>query len=226
MAKIKVLDLQGQSTGEVDLRNDVFDIEPNRDVMYRYINMQLTNRRQGTASTKTRAEVRGTGKKPFPQKHTGRARQGSLKGPHQRHGGVAFGPKPRNWKIKLPKKMKKLALKSALSTRFREGNLIVIEEFTMNEIKTKSFKKILEALSVDKNKTLIVLPYKNSEYENTKSSGKNIKKSKVIIVDNPGNTNQNSNIDGLNVYDIINSQKVIMTKETIKKIEEVLGNAN
>jgi len=226
MAKIKVLDLKGQSTGEVELRNDVFDIEPNQDVMFRYINMQLTNRRQGTASTKTRAEVKGTGKKPFPQKHTGRARQGSLKGPHQRHGGVAFGPKPREWKIKLPKKMKKLALRSALSTRFREGNLIVIEEFKMKEIKTKSFKNVLESLSVEKNKTLIVLPFKNSDYENTKLSGKNIKQSKVIIVDNPGNSEQKTNIDGLNVYDIINSQKVIITKETIKKIEEVLGNAN
>ncbi|MDN5359096.1 MAG: large subunit ribosomal protein [Thermotogaceae bacterium] len=226
MAKIKVLDLNGQSTGEVELRNDIFDIEPNQDVMFRYVNMQLTNRRQGTASTKTRAEVKGTGKKPFPQKHTGRARQGSLKGPHQRHGGVAFGPKPREWKVKLPKKMKRLALKSALSTRFREGNLIVIEEFKMKEVKTKSYKKVLEALSVNDNKTLLVLPFKNSEYENTKMSGKNIKQSKVIIADNPGNTSQKTNIDGLNVYDIINCQKVIITKETIKKIEEVLGNAN
>lgn len=226
MARIKVLDLNGQSTGDVEIRNDVFDIEPNRDVMYRYINMQLTNRRQGTASTKTRAEVKGTGKKPFPQKHTGRARQGSLKGPHQRHGGVAFGPKPRDWKIKLPKKMKKLALKSALSTRFREGNLIVIEEFKMKEIKTKSYKKVLDALSVSDDKILLVLPFKTSEYENTKSSGKNIRQSKVIIADNPGNHPDKTNIDGLNVYDIINSQKVIITKETIKKIEEVLGNAN
>jgi len=226
MANIKVLDLNGRSTGEVDLRNDIFDIEPNHDVMFRYVNMQLTNRRQGTASTKTRGEVKGTGKKPFPQKHTGRARQGSLKGPHQRHGGVAFGPKPKEWKIKLPKKMKKLALKSALSARFREGNLIVIEEFKMNEIKTKAFKKVLEALSVDKNKTLLVLPFKNQEYENTKKSGKNIKDSKVIIVDNPGNQDQKTNIDGLNVFDIINSQKIIITKDTVKKIEEVLGNAN
>src|SRR6056297_1356085 len=226
MANIKVLDLNGQSTGEVDLRNDVFDIEPNHDVMYRYVNMQLTNRRQGTASTKTRAEIKGTGKKPFPQKHTGRARRGSLKGPHQRHGGVAFGPKPKEWKIKLPKKMKKLALRTALSTRFREGNLIVIEEFKMKEIKTKSFKKVLEALSVDKSKTLVVLPFKNTDYENTKSSGKNIKGSKVIIADNPGNHQDKTNIDGLNVYDIINSQKVIITKDMIKKIEEVLGNAN
>jgi len=226
MANIKVLDLKGQSTGELDLPNDVFDIEPNRDVMFRYVNMQLANRRQGTASTKTRAEVKGTGKKPFPQKHTGRARQGSLKGPHQRHGGVAFGPKPRDWTLKLPKKMKKLALKSALSSRFREGNLMVIEEFKMTEIKTKAFITVLEALSVAENKTLFVLPYKTSEYENTKISGKNVKKTKVIIADNPGNNDDVANIDGLNVFDILNSEKVIITKDMVKKIEEVLGNVH
>ncbi|HOO32513.1 MAG TPA: 50S ribosomal protein L4 [Thermotogota bacterium] len=224
MAKIEVLDLKGQNIGEVELRADIFDIDPNKDVMFRYVRMQLTNRRQGTASTKTRAEVKGTGKKPFPQKHTGRARQGSLKGPHQRHGGVAFGPKPRDFNMKLPKKMKQLALKSALSTRYREGNLIVIDDFRMDEIKTKTFKGVLKALDVDSNKNLVVLPFKMAQYENTKMSGKNIKQTKVIIADNPGNALEGKvNVDGLNVFDIINNDKIILTKDTVKKIEEVLG---
>jgi large subunit ribosomal protein L4 len=224
MAKIEVLDLKGQNTGEVELRADIFDIDPNQDVMFRYVHMQLTNRRQGTASTKTRAEVKGTGKKPFPQKHTGRARQGSLKGPHQRHGGVAFGPKPRDFNMNLPKKMKKLALKSALSARYREGNLIVIDDFRMDEIKTKAFRGVLKALDVDATKNLVVLPFKVAQYENTKMSGKNIKTTKVIIADNPGNSGEGKvNVDGLNVFDIINNDKVILTKDTVKKIEEVLG---
>jgi len=224
MAKIEVLDLKGQNIGEIELRADIFDIDPNRDVMFRYVHMQLANRRQGTASTKTRAEVKGTGRKPFPQKHTGRARQGSLKGPHQRHGGVAFGPKPRDFSMNLPKKMKKLALKSALSTRYREGNLIVVDDFRMDEIKTRTFKGVLQALDVAASKNLIVLPFKVAQYENTKLSGKNIKKTKVIIADNPGNVAEGKvNVDGLNVFDIINNEKIILTKDTVKKIEEVLG---
>lgn len=224
MANVKVLDLNGNSTGELQLRDDIFDIEPNLDLIYRYVDMQLTNRRQGTASTKTRAQVAGTGKKPFPQKHTGRARQGSLKGPHQRHGGVAFGPKPRDWHKSMPKKMKKLALKSVLSVRFREGNLIIVDDFKMSAPKTKEFKKVKEALGIVEEKSLFVLPFKKEEYLNVKLSGRNIQKTKVIIADNPGQGEDCVNIDGLNVYDVVNNEKLVLTKETVKKIEEVLGN--
>ncbi len=226
MAKTKVLDLKGTASGELELRDDVFDIEPNMDVMYRYVDMQLTNRRQGTAHTKTRSEVKGSGQKPYPQKHTGRARQGSMKGPHQRHGGVAFGPRTRNWKKNLPKKMKKLALKSALSTRYREGNLVVVDDFKMENAKTKTFADTLKALNIGEEKCLVVLPYKTDEYINTKTSGRNLSRVKVLIADNPGSNNEKNTIDGLNVFDLVNNTKVVLTREMVKKIEEVLGHGN
>lgn len=224
MASIKVLDLNAQTVGEINLRDDIFNVTPNKDLMFRYIDMQLANRRQGTASTKTRAEVSGTGRKPFPQKHTGRARQGTLRGPHQRHGGVAFGPKPRDWSKKLNKKMKRDALKSALSVRFQEGNLIVLEDLTIKEPKTKELKKIMHSLQLDNLKTLFVLPYKKAVYENVLLSGKNLPKTKVIIADNSGLPEGQICIDGLNVFDIINHEKLILTKQMVTKIEEVLGN--
>ncbi len=224
MISIQVLDLKGQKTEELQLLDSVFNVEPNMDLLYRYVDMQLNNRRQGTASTKTRAEVRGTTKKPFPQKHTGRARQGSLKGPHQRHGGVAFGPKPRDWSTRLNKKMKQLALKSALSVRFREGNLLVLEDLKMEQPKTKGLLKILQTLGLHETKSLIMLPYKQKEYQLVRLSGKNLPLVKVIIADNPGADRDEARIDGLNVYDIINNEKLIMTKEMVRKIQEVLGN--
>lgn len=224
MASIKVLDLNAQTVGEINLRDDIFNVTPNKDLMFRYIDMQLANRRQGTASTKTRAEVSGTGRKPFPQKHTGRARQGTLRGPHQRHGGVAFGPKPRDWSKKLNKKMKRDALKSALSVRFQEGNLIVLDDLTIKEPKTKELKKIMQTLQLDNLKILFVLPYKKAVYENVLLSGKNLPKTKVIIADNSGLPEGRICIDGLNVFDIINHDKLILTKQMVTKIEEVLGN--
>jgi len=224
VVSIKVLDQTGQSTGDMQLREDIFDIEPNLDLIYRYVDMQLTNRRQGTASTKTRADVAGTGRKPFPQKHTGRARQGSMKGPHQRHGGVAFGPKPRLWKKSMTKKMKKLALKSVLSVRFREGNIIILDDFKMSAPKTKEFIKVKESIGVADEKVLFVLPYKREEYMNVRLSGNNVSRCKVIIADNPGVSEDVVTIDGLNVFDMVNNEKIVLTKDTVKKIEEVLGN--
>jgi len=224
VADIKVLDLSGRQVGDMSLRDDIFNVTPNKDLLFRYIDMQLANRRQGTACTKTRAEVSGTGKKPFPQKHTGRARQGTLRGPHQRHGGVAFGPKPRDWSKKLNKKMKRDALKSALSVRFQEGNLIVLEDLTMKAPKTKELKGIMDTFELTGLKTLFVLPYKKMAYENVLKSGKNLPKTKVIIADNPGLPEGEVCIDGLNVFDIINHEKLILTKGMVTKIEEVLGN--
>jgi len=121
VAEIKVLDLSGRQVGDMSLRDDIFNVTPNKDLLFRYIDMQLANRRQGTACTKTRAEVSGTGKKPFPQKHTGRARQGTLRGPHQRHGGVAFGPKPRDWSKKLNKKNETRRVEISLKCPFPRG---------------------------------------------------------------------------------------------------------
>lgn len=226
MALINVLDLKGQKVEELQLKDEVFSIEPNLDVMYRYVEMQLCGRRQGTASTKTRAEVSGTGKKPWPQKHTGRARQGTLRGPHMRHGGVAFGPKPKDWSKKLPKKMKKIALRSALSARFKEENIIILDEFKMKTPKTKDFISIISSLGLEDKKILLVLPYKNEEYLNVRLSGKNVREVKIIIADNPGVQEGTVSIDGLNVFDIINNEKILLTKDTVKKIEEVLGYGN
>ncbi len=222
MAQVTLYNIKGEKIGNIEIADEVFNIEPNLDVMWRYIDMQFTNSRAGTASTKTRGEVAGGGRKPWPQKHTGRARQGSIRAIHWRHGGVAHGPKPRNYLKRLNKKMKKLALKSALSARFQEGNLIVVSDIRFEKAQTKQMREILKNLGIADEKVLFVLPRKERVYENVKLSGRNIPGVKVIIADNPNNGNP-VNIDGLNVYDIINSSKVVLTEGTVRKIEEVLS---
>jgi len=222
MAKVDVINSNGQVVGAIELKDTVFNIEPNMDVMYRYVDMQLSNARSGTASTLTRAEVAGGGRKPWAQKHTGRARAGSSRSPMWRHGGVTFGPKPRDYDKSLNKKMKKLALKSALSVRLRENNIVVIDDIKFDTPRTKQMKEVIEKISLTGKKVLFVLPFKNEEYRNVKLSANNIPKVKVIIADNP---NQGKiNIDGLNVFDLINNEKIVLTKELVKKIEEVLDN--
>ncbi|QTA38683.1 50S ribosomal protein L4 [Thermosipho ferrireducens] len=221
MAVLDVLNIKGEKVGTMELKDEIFDIEPNTDVMWRYVDMQLTNARAGTASTKTRGEVSGGGRKPWIQKHTGRARQGSIRAPHWRHGGVAHGPKPKVYFKRMNKKMKKLALKSALSVRFKEGNLLVLDELKMERAKTKDLKEIIRALGLEESKILFVLPKKENEYVNVKISGRNIPGVKVIIADNPGS--EKVNIDGLNVYDILNHDKLVLVQSTVQKIEEVLG---
>ncbi|PNR97135.1 50S ribosomal protein L4 [Petrotoga sp. 9PWA.NaAc.5.4] len=221
MAQIDVYNKEGEKIDSLELKDEVFNIEPNMDIMYRYVDMQLTNKRAGTASTKTRSEVSGGGRKPWPQKHTGRARAGSIRSPLWRHGGVTFGPKPRDFNKSLNKKMKKLALKSALSTRYRENNLIVFEDLKFENPKTKEVKDILNKFNLIDKKVLIVLPRQEEGYKNIKLSARNLPKVKVIIADNPG---QNKiNVDGLNVFDLINNEKIILTKEMVNKIEEVIG---
>ncbi|MGM0640176.1 MAG: 50S ribosomal protein L4 [Thermotogota bacterium] len=220
MAKVDIINIQGQNVETLELNDNIFSLEPHKDLMYRYLDMQLTNNRAGTASTKTRSEVRGGGRKPWAQKHTGRARAGSIRSPLFRKGGVTFGPRPRNFSKKMNKKMKRLALKSALSLRLSEGNIIILDDFSFDAPKTKSMKTVLSSLELTDKKVLIVLPYREEKYENVKLSAKNISKTKVIIADNP---NQGKvNVDGLNIFDLINNEKVILTKDMVKKIEEVL----
>jgi len=221
MATLDLFNSKGEKVGTIELKDEVFAIEPNLDVMWRYVDMQLTNSRSGNASTKTRGEVAGGGRKPWPQKHTGRARQGSIRSPHWRHGGVAHGPQPKVYFKRLNKKMKKLALKSALSLRFKEGNLIVVDDLKLERAKTRELKDIMKNLGLGENKVLFVLPKKVEEYENVKISGRNIPGVKVIIADNPGT--EKVVIDGLNVYDILNHDKLVLVQGTVQKIEEVLG---
>ncbi|MCS7174560.1 50S ribosomal protein L4 [Pseudothermotoga sp.] len=223
MAVVDLYNVKGQKIGVQELKDEIFNIEPNLDVMWRYIDYQLSNKRAGTASTKTRAEVSGGGKKPWPQKHTGRARHGSIRSPIWRHGGVAHGPKPRDWSKKLPKKMKRLAIKSALSQRFREGNLIVVDDIKFGDPKVKNMKQLLNDFQLLGKKVLFVLPWKKPEYENVKLACRNIPGLKAIIADNPGVGQEDKvKIDGLNVYDIINHEKLVLTKDVVEKIEEVL----
>ncbi|HOP33788.1 MAG TPA: 50S ribosomal protein L4 [Defluviitoga tunisiensis] len=221
MAQINVYNKEFQEIDKIEIRDDIFNIEPNMDVLYRYVDMQLTNKRAGTASTKTRAEVRGGGRKPWPQKHPGRARAGSIRSPIFRHGGVAFGPKPKEYHKSLNKKMKKLALKSALSVRFRENNLIILDDLKFDNPKTKDMKEVLNKFGIENKKVLIVLPYKEEGYKNVKLSAKNLPQVKVLIADNSGQNKKN--IDGLNVFDLINNEKIVLTREMVNKIEEVIG---
>lgn len=223
MAVVDLYNVKGQKIGVQELKDEIFNIEPNLDVMWRYIDYQLSGRRAGTASTKTRAEVSGGGRKPWPQKHTGRARHGSIRSPIWRHGGVAHGPKPREWGKKLPKKMKRLAIKSALSQRFREGNLIVVDDIKFDDPKTKNMRQLLNDFQLVGKKVLFVLPWKKPEYENVRLACRNIPGLKAIIADNPGASQEGEiRIDGLNVYDIINHEKLVLTKDVVEKIEEVL----
>lgn len=226
MAQADVVNVAGQKVGTVELSESVFNVEPNKDLMYRYVNMQLSGRRVGLASAKTRSEVRGGGRKPWAQKHTGRARVGSTRSPLWRHGGVIHGPKPKDWSFNMTKKMKKVALRSVLSIRLNEGNLIVLDDLKFDKPKTKQLREVLSNLGLDKSqKTLFVLPWQKDEYQNVRLSGKNIYGVKVIIADNPGNTavTSKANIDGLNVYDIVNHEKLVLTTDLVRKIEEVLG---
>ena len=221
MAVIDVLNVRGERVGSIELKDEIFNIDPNLDVMWRYVDVQLSGRRAGTASTKTRGEVSGGGSKPWPQKHLGRARHGSIRSPIWRHGGVAHGPKSRDWSKRLNKKMKKLALKSALSVKFREGKIVVLDDIAFDRPKTKQMREILKNLKLDDHKALFVLPWKRDEYINVRLSGRNLPGVKVRIADNPGNGKVN--VDGLNVYDMLKYEFLVLTTDTVKKIEEVLG---
>ena len=205
MAKISVFDMAGNSVAETELADAVFGITPNEAVMHAMVVNYLANQRQGTQSTLTRTEVRGGGRKPWRQKGTGHARQGSTRAPQWYHGGVALGPKPRDYSYSLNKKVRRLAMKSALSTKVLDNNMIVLDTLTVDAYKTKTIVAMLKALNVE-GKALIVTADADSKV--IKSAG-NIKGVKTAAV----NT--------LNVYDILNYDKFIVSKDAVAKIEEV-----
>ena len=205
MPQVTVFDMTGKSVGEMTLSDAIFGIEPNTSVMHAAVVNYLANQRQGTQSTLTRSEVSGGGRKPWKQKGTGRARQGSTRAPQWTHGGIALGPKPRSYRYTLNKKVRRLAMKSALSTKVKDNNLIVLDNIQMDEFKTKTIVNMLKALNVE-GKALIVMPEVN---EKVIKSASNIAGVKTALV----NT--------LNVYDILNYDKFIVVKNAVGQIEEV-----
>ena len=205
MPKIDVYDLKGKKVSDVELAENVFGIEPNEAIVHGVLVNYLANQRQGTQSTKTRAEVRGGGRKPWRQKGTGRARQGSIRAPQWIKGGIALGPKPRSYKYTVNKKEKRLAIKSVLSSKVLEKELTVVNEIKLKEIKTKEMQKALNNLKVE-GKTLILLPEKN---ETVQKSARNIEGVKTTLV----NT--------INVYDLLKYKNLVITLDTVKKLEEV-----
>ena len=205
MPKIDVYNIEGKKVSDVELKEEIFGIEPNEDIVHSVLVNYLANQRQGTQSTKTRSEVSGGGKKPWRQKGTGRARQGSIRAPHWVGGGIALGPKPRSYKYRVNKKERRLAIKSVLSSKVLENELVVVDAIDFKEIKTKNMVNALTNLKVE-GKTLILLPEKN---ENVQKSARNIEGVKTTLV----NT--------INVYDLLKYTKLIVTVDTIKKLEEV-----
>ena len=190
---------------KVNLNGDVFGIEPNTQVMFDAVQVYQANKRQATAKTKTRAEVRGGGKKPWRQKGTGRARQGSIRAPQWIKGGIALGPKPRSYKYTVNKKERQLAVKSVLSSKVLENELVVVDSLPLNDIKTKEMVKALSNLKVE-GKALIMLPEKN---EKVQKSARNIEGVKTTLVET------------INVYDLLKYNKLVVTEDTVKKLEEV-----
>ena len=205
MPKVALLNVEGAQVGEIELNDAVFGIEPNESVVHEAVVMQMASWRQGTHCTKSRGEVRGGGRKPWKQKGTGRARQGSTRAPQWTHGGIALGPKPRDYSYELPKKVKRLALKSAFSTKVADNDLIVVDNIAVEGFKTKAVVEMLSKLGADK-KALIVMPELDQKLI---KSAANIPGVKTALV----NT--------INVYDILNCDKFIVAKGALEKIEEV-----
>ena len=205
MPKIDVYDINGKKVKELELNEAVFGIEPNEAVVHSVLVNFLANQRQGTQNTKTRSEVRGGGRKPWRQKGTGRARQGSIRAPQWIKGGIALGPKPRSYYYTVNKKERQLAVKSVLSSKVLENTLVVVDSLDMKEIKTKEMVKALNNLKVE-GKTLMLLAEKN---ENVQKSARNIEGVKTTLV----NT--------INVYDLLKYKNLVITLDTVKKLEEV-----
>lgn len=205
MPKIDVYDINGKKVKELELNEAVFGIEPNEAVVHSVLVNFLANQRQGTQSTKTRNEVSGGGRKPWRQKGTGRARQGSIRAPQWIKGGIALGPKPRSYKYTVNKKERQLAVKSVLSSKVLENELVVVDSLPLNDIKTKEMVKALSNLKVE-GKALIMLPEKN---EKVQKSARNIEGVKTTLVET------------INVYDLLKYNKLVVTEDTVKKLEEV-----
>lgn len=204
MANVAVVNMNGENVGSIELNDAIFGIEANEHVMHLAVVQYLANQRQGTQSAKTRAEVRGGGRKPWRQKGTGRARQGSTRSPQWTGGGVVFAPKPRDYSFKLNRKVKRLALQSALSCKVAENKMIVLDELTLNEIKTKEMVKVLENIKCGK--ALIVMDGSN---KNVMLSARNIPDVKT------------ASVNTINVYDLLKYNTLVVTKDAVAKIEEV-----
>ena len=212
MPVLNIYKLDGSQAGTVEVNNEIFGIEPNKNVMHEVLVAELAELRQGTASTKTRAEVRGGGRKPFRQKGTGRARQGSTRAPHMVGGGVVHGPKPRDYVKKVNKKVRKLALRSALATKINEGNLIVLDDFALETPKTKTFVNFAKTLDFAGQKQLFVVnDFTEDRDYNLYMSVRNIEKTFVL------------DSRELKIFWLIKQDKVILTKEALAAIEEVLA---
>ena len=205
MPKVDVYDIKGKKVSDVELNENVFGIEPNENIVHEVLINYLANQRQGTQSTKTRSEVRGGGRKPWRQKGTGRARQGSIRAPQWIKGGIALGPKPRSYSYTLNKKEKRLAIRSILSSKVLEKELTVVDKLELKEIKTKSMVKAFADLKLS-GKTLVVLPEKNI---NVQASTNNIEGAKTILVNE------------INVYDLLKYTNLVLPLDTVKKLEEV-----
>ena len=204
MANVKVFNMSGSEVGSIELNDSIFAVEVNTHVMHQAVVQYLANKRQGTQSALTRAEVRGGGRKPWRQKGTGRARQGSTRSPQWTGGGVVFAPKPRAYSFKLNKKVKRLALKSALTTKVNDGKFVVVDEINLPEMKTKEMVKVLNNLNV--NKSLVVLEDANE---------------KAVVAARNIPTVKTASVSTINVYDILKYDSVVVTKAAVEKIEEV-----
>jgi large subunit ribosomal protein L4 len=205
MTNFKLMDQNGNQAGEVALNDNVFSVEPNEAVVFDAIIRQRAGKRQGTSKVRNRSAVRGGGKKPWRQKGTGRARQGSIRAPQWRGGGIVFGPTPRSYAYSMPRKQRRLAIKSVLSQKVLDQNLVVLDKLTLAAPKTKDFVAILNGLKLE-GKVLVV-----SDNKNVQLSAKNLPKVKVVPV------------NSLNVEDVVNYDKLVMTQDDVKKIEEVLA---
>ena len=204
MAKVDLLNIKGEKVGDLELNDNVFAVEVNEVVVHQALVNYLANQRQGTQSTKTRAEVRGGGRKPWKQKGTGRARQGSIRAPQWIKGGIALGPKPRSYKYSIPKKVRQLAIRSVLTAKLQEKAIIVVDKLELNEVKTKNMVNVLNSLNVKRG--LVMLSEKNL---NVQASTRNIENVKTTLV----NT--------INVYDLLKYDTLVLTQDAVKKIEEV-----
>lgn len=198
----------GEKVTDIDLSDDIFNSKINEDVVHQVVTAQLAKVRSGSASTKTRSEVRGGGRKPWRQKGTGRARHGSIRSPLWVGGGITFGPKPRSYNKKVNKKMKKIALKSVLSDKLQTESIMILDELNLDEIKTQKMVALLEELGLSEKKVLIVLPEKD---KNIYLSARNLPRVKTLV------------LDGLNTYDLLDNEVILMSEEAARKIEEVLG---
>ena len=205
MPKIDVYNVEGKKVSDIDLKEEVFGIEPNETVVHSVLVNYLANQRQGTQSTKTRSEVRGGGRKPWRQKGTGRARQGSIRAPQWIKGGIALGPKPRSYKYRVNKKEKRLAIKSLLSSKVLENNLVVVDKFDFKEIKTKQMATAMKNLKIE-DKALIMLATGDEKVQKSARNLEGVRTSSVATI---------------NVFDLLKYKKLVLTVDTVKKLEEV-----